>query len=149
MTDLSGRVTDLEKEILALPSQEDWAAVQVTTSNRFNVVEGNISDLIVKFDKLNAKVINLQLFGPSNAGTTGNHSHVFNDVPAGTLNGVNDTFTLSGTPVPATSLMLFKNGIIQKPGSGNDFTLSVSAVVFASDNIPPAGSNLLASYTRP
>lgn len=144
MTDLSGRVLDLEKQILALPTQDDWSALQYTTSTRFNVVDSNVSDLILKFNDLNNKVINLQLYG--NTGSTGNHQHVNQEVPAGTINGTNDTFTLTSTPVPAASLMLFKNGLLQKAGAGNDYVLSVRTITFESDCIPYAGSNLLAYY---
>jgi hypothetical protein len=147
MTDLSGRVLDLEKQILALPTQADWSALQVQSSSRFNVVEGNISDLINKFNELNLKVVNLQLYG--NTGQTGNHQHVSCEVPSGSVNGVNVTFTVSQVPVPSSSLHLYKNGMLQKEGTGNDYQLNVRTITFSSDNVPEAGSNILASYMIP
>jgi hypothetical protein len=46
-----------------------------------------------------------------------------NEIPTGVLNGVNTTFTLAHAPVSA-SLMLFLNGQLLRPGSGNDYTIS-------------------------
>lgn len=143
--DLSGRLYDLEKQVLALPSQADWIALSVSSSNRFNIVEGDIDDLYLKFEDLNRKVVNLQLFGFTGS-TTGNHFHVY-ETPGGVTNGVNSTFTLQTIPVPSSSLTLSKNGLIQKPGPGNDFILLSNVITFAPDNVPQAGANLTASYT--
>ena len=153
MTDLSGRVVDLEKQLLGLPTQADWNAVQISTSRRFNVIEGELSELVVKFDRLNEKVINLQLYGGVSHfvqnSLTGTHGHVFNDIPSGVIDGSNDIFFLTDTPVPQGSLQLYKNGILQMSGVGNDYTFDTNTIIFEPTNIPPVGSNLLASYTIP
>jgi hypothetical protein len=72
---------------------------------------------------------------------------VWNEVPSGTLNGVNAVFTLAYTPVVG-KLMLFKNGILQKVGSGNDYTISGSTISFQAGNIPGTSDVLLASYGK-
>lgn len=72
---------------------------------------------------------------------------VWNETPGGTVNGSNAAFTLAGGPSPSNSLLLFKNGMLQRAGSGNDFTLSGSTVTFEAGNIPATGDVLLASYT--
>ncbi len=69
-------------------------------------------------------------------------SWVFNETPSGTVNGSNVTFTLASTP---TNLMLFLNGVYQKPGSGNDYTLSGLTITFLT--APASGSQIMASYT--
>lgn len=76
-------------------------------------------------------------------GFTGNF--VSNEVPSGTINGSNDTFTLATTP-DSGSLELYKNGIRQSPGAGNDYTLSTDTITFLSGNIPETGDALLADY---
>jgi len=144
MTDLSGRVLDLEKQILALPTYGDWQVLQVESSSRFNVVEGNVADLYVKFNELNNKITNLQLYG--NTGFTGNHWHVGSEVPSGSIDGVNKVFVLAQTPYPTTSLALYKNGLLQRIGAGNDYTLSGKTVTFETDCEPVVGSNILAYY---
>jgi hypothetical protein len=64
------------------------------------------------------------------------------EVPSGTINGSNVTFTLAHTPSPAASLQLF-NGIVQKAG-GIDFTLSGATITFTT--APSSGSVLQAWY---
>ncbi len=73
------------------------------------------------------------------------HTHVVNETPGGVINGLNATFVLATIP-QAGSLMLFKNGLLMRAGSGNDYTLSGLTLVFESDTIPMTGSILLASY---
>jgi hypothetical protein len=63
------------------------------------------------------------------------------DIPSGLINGVNAQFDLSA--VPAT-LLLFKNGLFQTPGAGNDYTLFGKTVVFVTGNIPQVGDTLSA-----
>lgn len=74
-------------------------------------------------------------------------TNVFNEIPTGTINGSNDTFSLAQTPSPTGSLMLFKNGMFQLVGSGNDFTLSGSTITFEAGNIPQTGDVIVAHYT--
>lgn len=57
-------------------------------------------------------------------------------VPSGTIDGANVTFTVSGTIT-----FLFLNGAFQTP-AGVDYTLSGSTVTFV--NPPPSGSGLYA-----
>lgn len=66
-----------------------------------------------------------------------------NETPAGTINGLNVTFTLANTPF-AGSEHIFKNGLRQKPGGGNDYTISGNTITFAV--APLGGSILLADY---
>ena len=58
--------------------------------------------------------------GPAGAtGATGPSSGpllVWDETPSGTINGVNDTFTLANAPSPSGSLILSKNGLVLKGG---------------------------------
>jgi hypothetical protein len=60
------------------------------------------------------------------------------------VDGANQNFTLAGAPNPASSLALFRNGMVQKPGL--DFTFSSSTVQFLGPSTPQPGDTLLASY---
>lgn len=67
----------------------------------------------------------------------------WNEAPAGTIDGVNLTFTLAHAPV---GMILSLNGLIQNPGAGNDYTLSGSAITFNALNTPRPGDIILATY---
>ena len=41
------------------------------------------------------------------------HTHVWAETPGGTVDGVNDTFTLAAAPTPPESLTLFRQGLLQ------------------------------------
>ena len=65
------------------------------------------------------------------------------EIPSGALNGSNAAFALTWAPNPAAALMLFLNGLLQRPG-GNDFTLSGTTVTFGQ--APAATDSILAHY---
>jgi hypothetical protein len=71
-------------------------------------------------------------------------SFIDSEVPLGTLNGSNASFTLSNVPNPAASLAVFRNGLLLR--QGGDFTLSANAVTFQTGAIPQTGDVLAASY---
>ena len=66
------------------------------------------------------------------------------EVPAGTINGSNATFTLANSPSPAFSLELYRNGILEK--ANLDYTLSNNGVTFATASTPQTGDSLLCFY---
>lgn len=66
-----------------------------------------------------------------------------NEVPTGTVNGTNATFTLAATPA-ANSQRIYKNGVRLKAGSGNDYTISGTTITMAT--APATGTVLLADY---
>ena len=66
------------------------------------------------------------------------------ETPGGTANGVNTSFTLTQAPSPASSLHLFRNGILQKPAV--DYMLSGNTVTFLTVATPQTGDLLVASY---
>ena len=103
-------------------------------------VDSATGEISVKKD--NGSLVSLE----SGAGGGGGSFGVFQDAetPSGTIDGVNDTFTLAVAPDPAGSLELNKNGVVQKPGV--DFTLSSSTITFLAGAIPQTGDSLLAWY---
>ena len=69
------------------------------------------------------------------------------EIPGGTMDGVNATFTLANTPSPAPSLELFRNGLAQK--AAVDYTLTGTTVQFLAGAVPQPGDTLLAWYRLP
>lgn len=63
--------------------------------------------------------------------------------PAGTLNGVNETFTLNHPPSAGT-LRLILNGLTLREGAGFDYTLSGDTITMAY--APKSGDNFIAWY---
>lgn len=70
----------------------------------------------------------------------------WNEKLSGTTNGSNTTFTMAYTPVSSTTLMIFLNGVLQEPGTTEDFTISGNTVTF--NTAPPANSKITATYSR-
>lgn len=74
-------------------------------------------------------------------------SFVDSEIPTGTIDGVNATFTLSDTPTPPASLMLFRNGVKQRLGL--DFVLSGATITYVPGAIPQPSDIHDASFRRP
>ena len=66
------------------------------------------------------------------------------ETPAGTVDGVNPTFTLADPPSPPESLTLTVNGVVQEPNV--DFTIAGSTITFQAGSIPLGGDALLSWY---
>jgi hypothetical protein len=66
------------------------------------------------------------------------------EVPSGTLDGVNAGFTLGNAPNPASSLALFRNGLLLTVG--RDYTLAANAVTFLTGAVPQPNDVLGAFY---
>lgn len=66
------------------------------------------------------------------------------ETPAGLINGSNTVFTLADAPTPATSLQLYRNGVLQKPGT--DYALVNNTVTFTSASVPQPADVLQAVY---
>jgi hypothetical protein len=83
-------------------------------------------------------------FSDGSTQTTAPPSHAVEEGPAGTINGVNVTFTLAHAPVPAKSLQLVLNGVTLHSGAGNDFTIAGNTITF--NYAPVAGDSLICWY---
>ncbi len=70
-----------------------------------------------------------------------------NEVPAGTVNGTNTVFTLANAPSPASSLAVYKNGLLQRLSV--DYNLAANILTFASASVPRTGDLLTVSYRLP
>lgn len=62
--------------------------------------------------------------------------------PTGAINGVNKVFTLPTTPTNVA--LVFRNGMLQNPGGGNDYTIAGGTITFNA--APLTGDIILAVY---
>jgi hypothetical protein len=79
-------------------------------------------------------------------GTTGGILPLFSDAetPSGAVNGLNTAFTFLFAPSPIDSLILFRNGLLQKHGT--DFAIAANVVTFFAGSIPQTGDQVVGSY---
>ena len=134
-SDVVGLVGDLGLRPVKGPGFSVGRAAMINSAGGLEAVIGDPSDCVL-VDGTS---------GP--CGIAGGPVFTDAEVPAGAINGVNATFTLANTPNPASSLVLFRNGMAQK--SGVDFTLTGATVQFLTAAIPQAGDSLLAWYRVP
>lgn len=87
-------------------------------------------------------IVNARGYKSNSASPSGENVTVYNETPSGTINSINDTFTLTVDPV---TLILFLNGQEQKQGV--DYTLSGQTITFLPGAIPQTGSSLDSYYT--
>lgn len=70
---------------------------------------------------------------------------IVNEAPAGTIDGVNVTFTLAFTPVVGT-VQVRLNGLGQVVGAGNDYTISGAVITYLA--APKTGDSVLVDYIK-
>jgi len=67
----------------------------------------------------------------------------YNAVPTGPIDGTNPTFSIAALVI-AGSMVVYKNGLRQNPGAGNDYTVNTAAnpavITFLTGNIPLGGT---------
>lgn len=66
------------------------------------------------------------------------------ETPTGTVDGANTTFTLANTPIANLSVIFTLDGIVQRNGSGLDYTVSGTTITFVT--APVAGTEVFAYY---
>jgi hypothetical protein len=118
-SDVVGLVGDLGRRPVSRPGFSGRAAA-INDSGGIEAVFGNPSDCV---------------FVDGTSGPCGGTGPVFTDgeVPGGAVDGTNGTFTLANTPSTAGSLVLYRNGIAQKPPV--DFKLTGATVQFLTGAI--------------
>ena len=67
------------------------------------------------------------------------------EIPSGSINGSNTSFSLANTPV-AGSEHVYLNGVLQESGSGNDYTISAATITYLA--APLTGEKLRVSYRK-
>jgi hypothetical protein len=72
-----------------------------------------------------------------------NDSFITREVPSGSVNGSNVTFTLANIPVSGSE-QVYLNGLLQDPGAGNSYTIAGSTITFLS--APLSNDEIHVSY---
>jgi hypothetical protein len=107
-------------------------------------ITNNLSTLTTELNTLNSEVTALQGSSGGSAALSVSAAFVDGEIPTGTLDGSNKVFTLSQTPVPAASLSLYRNGLVQT--AGLDYAASGPILTFLTGATPQPGDALIAYY---
>jgi len=135
ITDVAGLRTELNIRPTMGAAYAPSRAAIIDGSGGIAAAAGNLSDC-------------LHVDGSSGpCGTTvGGSSNGFVDAesPSGVVDGSNVTFGLANSPNPASSVALFRNGLVLQ--NGGEYTVSGSTITFQSGSVPQPGDVLMASY---
>jgi len=114
------------------PAFSDSRAAIINSTGGIDAAAGNLSDCV-------------HVDGTSGScGGATSTAFVDASVPVGIINGANTQFTLASTPVPATSVAVWRNGLFLNPGT--DFTVSGNVITLAGGSTPLVGDTILTSY---
>jgi len=88
-----------------------------------------------------------RFFCTSNTGGTlgSTANFVIEEIPTGAINGVNVNYSLAYTPTAGT-VKVYLNGLRQRSGAGNDFTISTNIITFITP--PIAGDVISCDYMK-
>lgn len=110
----------------------------------YNWIAGN-NITISSINNTSTKQVDITI---SSSGSGGGGGYTYkNEVPAGTMDGVNPYFILAHTPTDPAGMQLFLNGALQYQDPGGDFTITGPVITFLTDSIPQSGGILLAFYS--
>lgn len=66
------------------------------------------------------------------------------ETPTGSVNSSNTSFSIAQTPLENDAVLIFKNGLLQRPTT--DYSLSGTTITFVT--APATGSDLVVYYIR-
>jgi len=111
----------------------------------FWVVDANASatrtidaDIVTSPDKSVSRTL------PAVSGTLMSSAGIVKEVPSGTINGSNVTFTITDTPTDLDTAQVFVNGVIQTLTT--DYTISGTTITMVS--APVVGQSLYIVYSK-
>jgi hypothetical protein len=116
-----------------------WITVQVGTTNADTVwlstadSGGTLGTTAITF------------INPIGAAGLSASNFVTKEIPSGSINGANVTFTLANTPTAGTE-EVFLNGVLQESGAGNDYTITGAVITYLS--APLTGEKLRVNYRK-
>lgn len=124
----------------------DFSKLAALTSG--NILVGNGSNVATSVSVSgDVTLSNAGVVSITSAALSGSGHFVTRETPSGTINGSNLVFTVANTPISGTE-HVFKNGILQNAGSGNDYQISGVTITFETGNAPQTGDVLLVSYHK-
>lgn len=133
-SNVTGLLTDLSLRPVKGVTYTTGRTAMVDDSGAIDSVEGNLSDCV-------------HVDGSSGACIDTTYLPVFVDfeTPGGVVDGSNATFTLANPPTPATSLSLYRNGLMLQ--AGLDYNIQADgSILFVAAAVPQPGDVLVASY---
>jgi len=130
-SDVVGLIADLGSRPLKGPGYAAGRVAMVNASGMMESVTGSASDCV-------------HVDGSSGPCGGDQPAFVDGDSPTGIVDGSNTNFTLSAVPNPASSLAIYRNGVLLKVAQ--DYTVNGNAVQFVAAAAPQPGDTLLASY---
>ena len=147
LANLTARVNNIDGLSLPNPAQarllqlaREDAGLRTTIRQVTLVLEANLKDLSVQVTNLQTIVDkSLGALNVANGPAPLNVNFVDGEVPKGTIDGRNPSFTLSFAPSPQVSLQLYRNGLLL--ALGVDYLLSGNTITFLAGAIPQAGLN--------
>jgi len=110
--------------------------------NQVTSLSADLASINSAVAALGAQINSLGALG---AAATTSAAFIDAQAPVGNVNGLNATFNLSQAPFPASSFVIFRNGLLQSIGV--DYTLAGQAVTFLAGSIPRT-SDVVAAYYR-
>lgn len=129
--DVIGLIADLEARPLKGPGFAPNRVAFINSLGQIEAVLGSDGDCI-------------RVDGSTGPCGTVAPAFIDNEPPAGIVDGSNRAFTLESTPDPESSLVVYRNGLLQKVGI--DFTLNARTITFVPGAVPQSGDILMASY---
>lgn len=132
-SDVVGLLPDLTARPVQGAGYAPGRAVYIDAAGALEAVVGDLSDC-VRVDGTS---------GPCGASMSGS-DYSDGETPAGLVDGSNAVFTITSAPAPAASLVVYRNGLLQKHGL--DYALSWNVITFTSGALPQPGDVLTASY---
>ncbi len=139
---LSGTVTANGSTLTSLNSTVNALNGTVATNgNTLSTLGTRVSGLSSSLTSLTQAVTQLQSGGGNGSVNT---AFIDGEMPAGSVNSSNTIYTLSAIPVPASSLELYRNGLVQTVGV--DYTVSGTTVTFLPVAVPKSGDLIQAYY---
>ena len=153
----TGNIT-LTKADVGLSNVDDTSdaskPVSTATQTALNAKEGTITAGTTAqyfrgdktFQTLNAAAISdFNTAADARVATAIAAKFVTRETPTGAVNGTNTSFVLANTPVVGSE-SVFLNGILQEPGVGNDYTISVATITYLT--APVTGDKVRVSYVK-
>lgn len=134
-----------------LEQSKEYQEARVHQEAYFRLIEPTKSAIkrLAESDKMRVMqpYMPLPRFGPG-SGSGDTSMFIDNEIPAGTVNGINAVFTLQNVPSPSQSLVLTRNGTVLYQGVG--YVLSGGVITFNSGYIPlpPSGSDTIGDLIR-